>query len=128
MGMFSSIRPKFVTHLLETAVSTNSSLWQLAQAGAQAGTVVLAKTQTAGRGQRGRQWQSQGGGLYFSLLLQPNLPAQQSFGLTLASAWGIATSLRNLGMGVQVKWPNDLVLQGKKLGECSVKPALWEIW
>lgn len=116
MPRFWSVRPRFSLHLLEQATSTNTVLWELAQTGAPAGTVVIAKTQAAGRGQWGRQWQSLEGGLYLSLLLQPDLPVHQSHSVTLASAWGIATSLRNLGIGVQLKWPNDLVLQGKKLG------------
>lgn len=77
---------------------------------------MIAATQAAGRGQWGRQWSSDRGGLYLSLALQPDLPIQAAGQLTLASAWGIATSLRNLGVPIQVKWPNDLVAKGQKLG------------
>lgn len=116
MAEFAAVRPPLRPLLFPVLPSTNAKLWELAAAGVPAGTVVLAGTQTAGRGQRGRTWQSGPGGLYLSLLLQPEVPSTHALGLTLASAWGIASSLRCLGVPVQVKWPNDLVLEGKKLG------------
>ncbi len=103
-------------HLFETLPSTNQMLWQLLDQGAKAGAVVIAAQQTAGRGQWGRQWQSSTGGLYLSLALAPNLQASNSAQLTLCSAWGIATVLRNYSIPVFLKWPNDLLLKGRKLG------------
>lgn len=103
-------------HIFETVASTNQTLWQLLEANAPPGTVVIATRQTAGRGQWGRHWQSQAGGLYLSLALSPNLPTQLAAGLTLSSAWGIATALRDKGIPVLLKWPNDIVLSGRKLG------------
>ncbi len=85
-------------------------------AGAEAGTVAIAHHQHSGRGQRGRIWQSNPGGLYLSLALEPDWPVSRSAHLTCLSAWGIATALRNLGVPVQIKWPNDLFFEGKKLG------------
>jgi len=94
--------------------------------GAAAGTVVLALQQSQGKGSRGKQWRSPPGGLYLSLGLRPNLPAVEGHRLTLGSAWGIATVLNQRlalpphhtarSSKVQVKWPNDLLLRGKKLG------------
>jgi BirA family transcriptional regulator, biotin operon repressor / biotin---[acetyl-CoA-carboxylase] ligase len=87
--------------------------------------VVIAAQQSAGRGQWGRQWSSPLGGLYLSLGLTPNLPVQHAAQLTLCTAWGIATAFREIpgrlnqganNIPVQIKWPNDLVLQGRKLG------------
>jgi BirA family biotin operon repressor/biotin-[acetyl-CoA-carboxylase] ligase len=112
---FGGIRPQFQLHWQHQVGSTNRELWRLMAAGAPAGTVFMASTQSAGRGQWGRQWQSPAGGLYLSLGLSPDVPVQHSPYLTLASSWGLATSLRRLGLPAQVKWPNDLVLQGKKL-------------
>jgi BirA family biotin operon repressor/biotin-[acetyl-CoA-carboxylase] ligase len=103
-------------HLFETIPSTNQKLWQLLEQGAKPGTVVIANQQTAGRGQWGRQWSSPAGGLYLSVALAPNLPALQSYQLTLCSAWGIAMALRDRGIPVGLKWPNDLLLQERKLG------------
>ncbi len=106
----------FSLHLFDTLPSTNQKLWQLLDAGAKPGTVVIARQQTAGRGQWGRQWSSQAGGLYLSMALAPLLPAQQSYQLTLSSAWGIAMNLRDRGIPVNLKWPNDLILEQRKLG------------
>ena len=103
-------------HIFETLPSTNQTLWELLNQGATTGTVVIAAQQTAGRGQWGRQWQSSPGGLYLSVALAPNLQASNSAQLTLCSAWGIATALRGYGIPVCLKWPNDLLLKGRKLG------------
>jgi BirA family biotin operon repressor/biotin-[acetyl-CoA-carboxylase] ligase len=116
MPCYQALRPRFHLHWVEQIDSTNRALSEMMAAGAPAGTVLVAAAQQAGRGQWGRQWQSPPGGLYLSLGLKPNLPASRSPFLTLASAWGVATSLANLGLPVQVKWPNDLVSGGKKLG------------
>ncbi|MBD0334128.1 MAG: biotin--[acetyl-CoA-carboxylase] ligase [Cyanobacteria bacterium Co-bin13] len=113
---FWSIRPRFHPHVFDSVPSTNTAAWELIDQGAPSGTAVLARSQNAGRGQWGRSWQSPPGGLYLSLALQPEVPAGCSSQLTLAGAWGIATSLGNLGLPVQVKWPNDIVFQGRKLG------------
>jgi BirA family transcriptional regulator, biotin operon repressor / biotin---[acetyl-CoA-carboxylase] ligase len=117
-GHFQGIEPPqgIPLHAFETVLSTNRTLWELIDQGAIAPTVVLATQQTAGRGQRGRQWQSDAGGLYLSVALAPNLPASHSTQLTLCSAWGIATALRSYSIPVFIKWPNDLLLLGRKLG------------
>ncbi|MEO1619488.1 MAG: biotin--[acetyl-CoA-carboxylase] ligase [Cyanobacteria bacterium J06632_3] len=113
---FRKIRPQFDIHLFESLPSTSTQLWQMLDKGAKAGTVAIAQQQSAGRGQRGRIWQSEPGGLYLSLALEPDWPVHLSAQLTCFSAWGIATAFNNLGIPVQVKWPNDLFFQGKKLG------------
>lgn len=102
-------------------------LWTLLDQGAGAGTTVIAAQQRSGRGQWGRQWYSPPGGLYLSLAMvfktckagtPINSPywVTQSGHLTLSSAWGIATALRGYAIPVQIKWPNDLLLHGHKLG------------
>ena len=103
-------------HTYETLPSTNQTLWELIKAGIKPGSVVVAGQQTAGRGQRGHQWDSAIGGLYLSYALAPNIPVLQSSQLTLRTAWGIAAALKNLGIPVQLKWLNDLVINGRKLG------------
>lgn len=103
-------------HCFETLASTNQTLWSLLNQGATAGSVVIAEKQTAGRGQWGRQWQSEPGGLYLSVALTPNLQVTNSAQLTMCSAWGIATALRAYNIPVLLKWPNDLILGGRKLG------------
>ncbi|NEQ46350.1 MAG: biotin--[acetyl-CoA-carboxylase] ligase [Leptolyngbya sp. SIOISBB] len=111
-----ALRPDFQLHLYDRLPSTNQTAWQLIDQGHGAGTVVIAAEQTAGRGQWGRTWASPPGGLYLSLVLEPEMPLRHSNLLTLTSAWGIATSLLNLAIPIQIKWPNDLVSQGSKVG------------
>ena len=85
--------------------------------------VLLAETQTAGRGRRGRQWQSPpGAGLYLSLgwVFESGLAGLS--GLSLAAGLAAAETLRQAGLSqVQLKWPNDLVVDGKKLGGLLVE-------
>jgi BirA family transcriptional regulator, biotin operon repressor / biotin---[acetyl-CoA-carboxylase] ligase len=103
-------------YIFDTLPSTNQMLWQLLDQGEPPGTTVIAKQQTSGRGQWGRQWLSNTGGLYLSYAIQPHLPISQSAQLTFCSAWGIATVLRSRGIPVYIKWPNDLILAQRKLG------------
>ena len=103
-------------HLFERLQSTNQTLWQLIAQGAGPGTVAIAAEQDTGRGQWGRTWVSRPGGLYLSLALAPDLLAANGAQLTLAVAWGIAMAFRHWQIPVQLKWPNDLVLSGHKLG------------
>ncbi len=100
----------FSLHLFEKVSSTNQVLWERLNSGAEPGCVVIATQQTAGRGQWGRQWISPLGGLYLSVAIAPKLEAINSYQLTLATAWGIARQLRDCGVPVGIKWPNDLVL------------------
>ncbi len=100
----------FSLHLFERVSSTNQVLWEKLKSGAEPGCVVIATQQTAGRGQWGRQWISPVGGLYLSVAIAPKLEAINSYQLTLATAWGIARQLRDGGVPVGIKWPNDLVL------------------
>lgn len=113
-----------VPHIFDALPSTNQVAWELL-AGESSIPVVIALEQTAGRGQWGRQWVSQAGGLYLSVGLTPNLAVEDAAQLTLCTAWGIATSLRTIpgrlsgisgAIPVQLKWLNDLILQGRKLG------------
>ena len=96
--------------------STNSLLWNLLKQGYAPPLAAIAQQQRAGRGQWGRQWQSGIGGLYLSVLLDLDLAADHGAHLVLLSAWGIAYGLRQHQIPVQLKWPNDLVLNGRKLG------------
>lgn len=103
-------------HIFESVPSTNQTLWDLLKDGADKNSIVIATEQTSGRGQWGRTWISPRGGLYLSVGIVPQLAAADSYQLTLASAWGIAALLRQCSISVGIKWPNDLVLQGRKLG------------
>lgn len=103
-------------HVLDQTASTNQVAWELAKTGTPPGTIVIALQQSAGRGQWGRQWSSPLGGLYLSRYFEPQLPPEDGAQLTLAAAWGLAQTLRDRGVPVALKWPNDLVVQGRKWG------------
>ncbi|WP_051553617.1 biotin--[acetyl-CoA-carboxylase] ligase [Desulfobulbus elongatus] len=108
--------------------STNRVAKDLVAEGTPAGTVVLATTQSAGRGQYGRAFDSPQGGLYFSLVLEPDLPFDQLPLITLATGLACLTALRcQFDVAPRIKWPNDLYLDGKKLAgilcENVIKPG-----
>lgn len=97
--------------------STNTELARLAMKGAEHGTVVVAESQSAGKGRRGRQWESPAGeNIYMSILLRPDCVPDRAPMLTLVMVYSVAKVLKELGFSdVQIKWPNDLVLSGKKI-------------
>jgi len=97
--------------------STNAYALRLAEQGAPQETVIWARTQTAGRGQYNRQFACPSGGLYFSLILQPDLPVSRLSLVTLAAGVGSCSSLEQMcAVAPLLKWPNDLYLHGRKLG------------
>lgn len=106
----------FTLHIFEHLSSTNQALWEMLAQGSTPGCVVIATEQTAGRGQWGRQWLSPAGGLYLSVAIMPKIEAANNYQLTLATVWGIAAQLQRRGINLGIKWPNDLVLEGRKLG------------
>ena len=103
--------------------STNNYLKTLAANGAPDGTAVLSLQQTAGRGRRGRSFLSESGGLYLSFLLRPNVPASQLLHLTALAGLCVCNAVeQTTGMQAGIKWPNDPVLNGKKL--CGILTEL----
>lgn len=111
--------------LLDEADSTSTRAASLALAGAPSGSCVVAEWQRAGRGRRGRAWQSGlGASLTFSLLWRFEQGAGHLAGLSLAVAVALARALEGAGVrGVGVKWPNDLVCDWKKLGGILVETS-----
>ena len=101
-----------------TLSSTNDLAKQLARQGSPQGTVIVAETQTAGRGRLGRTWESpRGTGIYVSVILRPALPPVEMPKLTLTAAVAVVEALeRATALKVGIKWPNDILCQGKKLG------------
>ena len=115
-------------HWFDTVDSTNNLAKQLAQQGAPHGTVLIADRQTNGRGRMGRSFSSPcGKGIYLSVILRPPCPAQELMHLTCAVAEAMCNAVENAaGLRPGVKWINDLIVRGKKLGgiltELSVDP------
>lgn len=95
--------------------STNDDARALARSGAKEGTVVLASRQTSGRGRLGRAWVSPAGGAYISVVLRPPVAPADLGPLALVVALGIARGLERLGVEAKVKWPNDVMVGGRKL-------------
>lgn len=97
--------------------STNSAAMQAAAAGAAEGTVFLAEEQTAGRGRGVRTWHSaRSSGIYCSVILRPTLPPAEALVLSLATGLAVRDAILaiNPDLDPDLKWPNDLLLQGKK--------------
>jgi len=105
-------------HYFETLGSTNDLAKALAAQGAPEGTVVVAEAQTSGRGRLGRTWDAPPqAGLYVSLVLRPMLPPMELPQITLTTAVAVVRAVRRVaGLAPGIKWPNDLLLNGKKLG------------
>lgn len=97
--------------------STSDVAQKLADDGVREGVVVFAESQTRGRGRLGRAWLSAAGkGLWFSVLLRPELPPQQATRMTVAAAVALARGIEvQTGLRADIKWPNDLLLNGRKV-------------
>jgi BirA family transcriptional regulator, biotin operon repressor / biotin---[acetyl-CoA-carboxylase] ligase len=98
--------------------STNRVAMELAYANEPEGAVVLAEEQTAGRGRAGRNWHSErGAGIYVTLLMRPRLAPVQAPLLTMLTGLSAFTAIQEqTALSAELKWPNDLLLSGKKIG------------
>lgn len=97
--------------------STNVLAYRLAEEGAAEGTVVIADTQTRGKGRLGRQWESPAGvNLYCSIILRPPIMPLHAPQLTFLSAVAVAEAIeRSAGLTPAIKWPNDILVNGLKV-------------
>ena len=117
----------------DTLPSTNTAAKELAAAGAPQGTAVVAGSQTAGRGRLGRSFCSQAGqGVYMSLILRPDCAPSQLMHLTCAAGVAACDAVEDaFGFRPGIKWINDLVVDGKKLGgiltELSISPVTGKV-
>ncbi len=111
-------QPEFqdrIFHFLETD-STMEQARRLARNGAPHLSVVIAENQTRGRGRLRRKWTSPRGGLWFTLILKQDIPAVWSHLVNFAASLSLSRVMTHmLGLNVRVKWPNDLLLEGRKL-------------
>lgn len=100
-----------------TLGSTNAEAASLLQKGAKEGTVVLTDSQTAGRGRHGRSWFSSAGkGLTVSCILRPNISGRSAGLVSLVAALAACHAMEKFQLTPKVKWPNDILLSGKKVG------------
>jgi len=102
--------------VFQETTSTNDVIERLARDGVNEGVVVFAESQTKGRGRLGRKWLSPAGkGLWFSILLRPALRLQEATRITIASATALRRAIqKHTGLNVVVKWPNDILINGRK--------------
>jgi BirA family transcriptional regulator, biotin operon repressor / biotin---[acetyl-CoA-carboxylase] ligase len=102
--------------VFQQTTSTNDVVEKLARDGVKEGAVVFAESQTRGRGRLGRKWISPAGkGLWFSILLRPLISPQNATQITVLAATALARAVRSqTGLLAQIKWPNDLLLGGRK--------------
>lgn len=97
--------------------STNIQAKRLAEEGAPHGTLVVAERQSAGRGRRGRYWESaEHDGIFMTILLRPEFKPEQASMLTIIAAMAVTKAIRTMmKISANIKWPNDIVLNGKKI-------------
>lgn len=87
------------------------------------GTVIISEEQTKGKGRLGRNWHSKSGeGIWMSMILKPNMTPYKAPFITLIAGASIVKSLNNLGIDATIKWPNDVIINGKKL--CGILTEL----
>ena len=118
-----------VVRVLEETTSTLDVAWEWLRADGPEGGVVIAERQTRGRGRAGRTWVSPEGGLWMSVLARPGIGAAHVGRLGVALALATAEAVRTVaGCDAGVKWPNDVMLQGRKLagvlGEAEIERGL----
>lgn len=96
--------------------STNVKAKELAENGQEHGTVVISEEQTAGRGRLGRSWLSpKYKGIFMSIILRPNIITENISKITLLGAAAVQKAIMKMGVETSIKWPNDIVLNGKKI-------------
>jgi BirA family biotin operon repressor/biotin-[acetyl-CoA-carboxylase] ligase len=122
----SSSAPAWNPLLLAETTSTNDVARDQGRKGEPGGFVVAASRQTAGRGRLGRKWESPPGrGLYVSILLRPELSASETGQLTILSSVAAVDAVEAVsGLRPQIKWPNDLMVRGRKLGGLLIETEM----
>lgn len=111
--------------IVDVTGSTNDDLLEAGKQGAPHGTGLAARAQTAGRGRRGHKWDSTAGNLLLSIVLRPRVDPAKYSGLAAVSGLAVLGTLEAQGLANEIglKWPNDLVARGHKLGGILVEAA-----
>ncbi|MFQ7392137.1 MAG: biotin--[acetyl-CoA-carboxylase] ligase [Collinsella aerofaciens] len=111
--------------IVDVTGSTNDDLLEAGKQGAPHGTGLAARAQTAGRGRRGHKWDSTAGNLLLSIVLRPCVNPAKYSGLAAVSGLAVHAALEKQGLAneIDLKWPNDLVASGRKLGGILVEAA-----
>jgi len=121
LGELAAAHQLFLFHEVE---STNSTLSRLARSGVAEGTVVLAEGQTAGRGRLGQPWFSPTGvNLYMSVLFRGPLALEEAPVFSLIAGLALTDAVRAAGASPAIKWPNDVLVDGRKVGGALIECA-----
>ncbi len=113
-GLQAKLLGKKVIHMNSTG-STNTVARQLAERGIEEGTVVIAEVLTRAKGRMGRTFITKHGGVWMSLVLKPSIDPAHASSITLLAAVSVAKALRGAGLEATIKWPNDVLVNGKKI-------------
>lgn len=111
--------------IVDVTGSTNDDLLEAGKLGAPHGTGLAARAQTAGRGRRGHKWDSTAGNLLLSIVVRPKVSSAKYSGLAAACGLAVLKTFEKQGLATEIglKWPNDLVARGRKLGGILVEAA-----
>ena len=101
--------------VFDTLDSTNTTAKELACTGAEEGTVVIARTQSHGRGRFERLWQSPEGGVYLSVILRPSVPFEKTPLLSFLAALAVTKTINSYALHATIKWPNDVRVNRRKI-------------
>jgi BirA family biotin operon repressor/biotin-[acetyl-CoA-carboxylase] ligase len=103
-------------HYFPEIGSTMDAARELAKKGAGEGTIVIAEAQTRGRGRLSREWLSPEGGIYFTFVLRPRISPAYAPRINLMASVAVAATIRKLlGLKAELKWPNDVLIEGRKV-------------
>lgn len=112
-GLKTNIIGKDIKYFEETE-STNIIAREIAES-VEEGTVVIAESQTGGRGRLGRKWISPEGGIWLSIIIKPKIQPLYAPRITLLAGVSVAKTIRSFGLPAKIKWPNDVLINGKKV-------------
>jgi len=114
-------------HYFRKLSSTNTTAKEQAKKRAKEGTTIIAETQTNGKGRLNRRWISPKGGIWLSIILRSKVTAEDAAKITVTTALAVAKTLLILyGLKAQIKWPNDVLIQNKKICGILVEATLKE--
>jgi len=103
-------------HYFREIGSTMDAARKLAEAGVEQGTIVVAESQSRGRGRLRKEWLSPEGGIYFTIILRPKISPAYAPRMSLMASVAVASAIRRLfGLRAELKWPNDVLIRGKKV-------------
>ncbi|MDR2873567.1 MAG: biotin--[acetyl-CoA-carboxylase] ligase [Methanobrevibacter sp.] len=112
------LKTKYIGHdiyAFEKVDSTNAIAKFLAGTEVEEGTIVIARSQFKGKGRMGKKWESPSGGIWLSIIIYPEIDPQKASLITLCGGVAVSKAIRRLGVDARIKWPNDILINHKKI-------------